>query len=171
MTPTTDRAPFDLTYVTVHGHLGTESDVSVVHMSREEFLDNVRIVVEHGGPPHFGINPDPAKFVDVADELLQTAADMPRFPLGTWMHAQRGCGCVVGEYLIAREIIGREELATGEASVSALLDDLPNGGALYQFGSDIDEHLGNVIRRAGTRDAGNRDATHYHTPQVIVIDD
>jgi hypothetical protein len=46
---------------------------------------------------------------------------MDRFALSTWMDSQRGCGCLVGEYLVARDVLDRE--AYVEAFAEAMRTD------------------------------------------------
>jgi hypothetical protein len=99
----------------------------------------------------------------VIEELRETARSMPRFPLNTWISRSRGCGCVIGEYLIAQKEIGElarqawvEEVAgrpttgwggdTGEdtigtGTVDRLLGYREDGPELVEFGTQIDSRL------------------------------
>lgn len=94
------------------------------------------------------------------EDLLNVAQSMPRFPLGTWISAGRGCGCVVGEYLIARREIeesarqafvaalGADDdgLSVSTDTVTELLMDRPDRSAIVRFGNSVDERLRAVIR-------------------------
>lgn len=85
----------------------------------------------------------------VRDEVMPVAGQMPRFPLGMWLDEDRGCGCVIGEYLVATGEIARAELVRrindNDATVRVLLRDNPNGPALEDFGYAIDDAVKNEV--------------------------
>ncbi len=85
--------------------------------------------------------------VDISDELaaalLATARSMPAFPLNAWIHSERGCGCVVGEYLIAADIVDR---ATPNDTVDDMLDGLPYGNGLRDIGCEVDRQVRDHVR-------------------------
>jgi hypothetical protein len=103
--------------------------VDVAYMPREDFLELVD---------------DQLCVVGLTDEqradLRKTAETMPRFPMDDWINSTRGCGCVVGEYLVAQDILSREDVAAGEMSVDQVLIDREGwDGPLNRFGVAIDE--------------------------------
>lgn len=122
-------------------------EVNVVHMSRERFLEIVNDTLAH----------DPV-YQPIAAQMRVTATEMDRFPLGRWLDPTRGCGCVVGEFLVAQHIIDdrAEWLAnnnTGDlyvlnVNVLKLLRAQPNGEALATFGSMIDRALRGEVSNA-----------------------
>lgn len=129
------------------GHLEQE-EVEAIHMSRARFLELVEETFSKMDLPE-------SRDADLRAELLPVASKMPTFPIGTWLSASRGCGCVVGEYLIARKQIDQhnavlDELAarkatveeylsrSRETSIEAMLEEVPNGGDLLKFGNWID---------------------------------
>lgn len=122
------------------GRLGKAS-VYAVLMDRRVFLDTIdKTLTKY----------DPKLQPAMRDEIWPVAETMTHFPFGTWMDAHRGCGCIVGEYLVAGGIIDRDQFATnpGYTSVHALLNNRHGrdlGGALEDFGNDIDQKLKNLI--------------------------
>jgi hypothetical protein len=76
-----------------------QQEVSVAYVPRSDFLK----VVQHALTCH------PVSDAN-QERLLDTARTMPSFPLGQWVHETRGCGCLVGEYLIAANHMSRAEL-------------------------------------------------------------
>lgn len=155
--------------VELRGYLAAE-EVGVVHMPRQEFLRLLERCIDLVEPEGY----DDVETEDLARvelhaklraELLPVARTMPRFPLGQWMDGHRGCGCVVGEYLVASGAVDRavaaqrqllddgvldltvEEIdALGESlRVDRELDKMGDWGiALYAFGINID----GMVRRA-----------------------
>jgi hypothetical protein len=124
--------------------------VPAVRISRKDFLGVVESVFEHGF-----YDPEQGRYVEypdsVRDKLMPVAETIAVFPFGNWVAPERGCGCVVGEYLVAADIIDREDAAsqTGrlrQNDVEALLREQEDGKALVEFGVAIDEgvqkHLG-----------------------------
>src|ERR687889_713374 len=59
------------------------------------------------------------------DRLVPVARSMPVYPLGEWVTPGRGCGCVVGEYLIAARELDRAMLARTHIDVEDLQGDVP----------------------------------------------
>lgn len=110
--------------------------VSSVRMSRERFVALVEELLESG---EYGDS--------VRDKLIPVADTMPRFPFGAWITPERGCGCVVGEYLVATSEIDRFNLSrmlrqgNQMETVQMLLENNPDGEELQRFGGDIDDKL------------------------------
>jgi hypothetical protein len=75
------------------------------------------------------------------DRLVPVARSMPVYPLGEWVTPGRGCGCVVGEYLIAARELDRAMLARTHIDVEDLLGDEQDGDALLMFGEGIDHRV------------------------------
>lgn len=142
--------------------------VKAVRMSRQTFLSEVADTFERGyydsGPGEWV-----AYSEEVRDKLVPIAETMPVFPLGSWVAPGRGCGCVVGEYLIAADLIDREDAATSagrmrHADVEALLAEQEDGKALIEFGTRIDEALHKRIGVHWYDDVESK-------PVVILIED
>jgi hypothetical protein len=105
-----------------------QQDVTVVFMPRSRFLelvDECADTIEDD----YGVN--------LLPKLRPVAERMVTFPLNTWVDDQRGCGCVVGEYLVAHEIVTREVIEPN-ATVLGLLGADEDGQALLAFGNLID---------------------------------
>lgn len=105
------------------------------------------------------------------EELLPVARQMPRFPMGIWVHPTRGCGCVVGEFLVAtaeleRAVLIESCLDTGGyhpiVSVDRLLSQRPDGSLLRDFGFEIDREMRDELERGGL--------DRYETQSVEIID-
>lgn len=111
----------------------SEETVNAAVITRDEFMEVVENTLAEG------------EFSQaVADKVLPVAQTMTTFPMQNWIHPTRGCGCVVGEYLIAADYIEREAFAHSEGIYDTLVTCLnkdPNGGELRQFGNMIDDHL------------------------------
>lgn len=137
------------------GHLEKQR-IKAVFMPRRDFLDIVQATL------------DDARYADyspIADKVLKTAQTMERFLFGAWLHKTRGCGCLVGEMLVADEVIDvrnrtaahtliddklvRLKLIPSDApSVTSLLKErYPDklGETLIDFGEAIDEALQNHL--------------------------
>lgn len=129
------------------GQIGHIEKVPSIIVSREEFLEHVDAELESVGNP------------ELTAAIRPVAETMPRFPMGTWINEHRGCGCIVGEYLIAKKQIDRAKfiedlilntpvMASEEGAIhetwprinTMILDD-PLGTELMAFGNDIDERL------------------------------
>lgn len=125
------------------GHLRQE-EVDVVRMPRARFLEIVD-----------GLLADP-EFSGLREELRPIAETMPSFPLSDWIDKDRGCGCVVGEYLVARSELDRAQLAqlAGQRAsfkIDALLAENPQGMELEDFGYAIDDGIKDEIDPEGWR--------------------
>jgi hypothetical protein len=126
--------------------------VRSVLMPRADFLALVEDEIDTG--PYAGDARD-----GLRRELLPVAKSMPRFPLGTWLDEERGCGCVVGEYLVARQEIDdfNARVVVADAvgdngqltTVRNLLRENPLGDALFEFGNRIDGRMRNLLRDDG----------------------
>jgi hypothetical protein len=75
------------------GHLQKEF-IEAVYMSREDFLGVVQDTLD-----------SQKDYSLIADKVLKTAQAIERFPFGAWLHTTRGCGCLIGEMLVADEVI------------------------------------------------------------------
>lgn len=84
--------PYRQAKVTV-GHL-EEQTISAVFMPRGDFLDVVQDTLDSD-----------EKYLPIAGKVLETAWSVQRFPMGAWIHETRGCGCLIGEMLVADEVI------------------------------------------------------------------
>lgn len=84
--------PYRQATVTV-GHL-EKQEIGVVFMPRGDFLDVVQDTLDS--------NDD---YFPIVGKVLETAWVVQRFPFGQWIHEARGCGCLVGEMLVADEVI------------------------------------------------------------------
>lgn len=130
----------DYTYEVETLNIGILNQMPVrsVRMPREQFV----ALVEH-------TLTDRGYSDAVRDEVMPVARQMPRFPLGSWLDRDRGCGCVVGEYLVATGEIARAELARrindDDSTVRVLLRDNPDGPALEDFGYSIDAAVKNEV--------------------------
>lgn len=105
--------------------------VPAVRMEREIFMEIVKQALGDYSPA-------------LAERLLPIAQTMTTFPISAWINLSRGCGCVVGEYLVAAEIIERDSHYTSNGIMELLADD-PNGSELVDFGEDIDTRLYNYV--------------------------
>src|ERR1044072_3861744 len=113
--------------------------VATVTMPRADFLAAFDEVVAEGyetwdqSAGKYALKP----FSDeIVADLRHVAESMPHFPLHSWL-TTRGCGCVVGEYLIAHDILKREQ---GPVNVVGLLarDNHTQRDELIKFGEAID---------------------------------
>jgi hypothetical protein len=139
-----------------------EERIKVVFMPRKDFLDVVQATL------------DDARYEDyspIADKVLRTAQIIERFPFGAWLHETRGCGCLIGEMLVADEVIDvrnrtaahipiddelvldvrRKLIPTALQSMTKLLEERyppEHAETLVDFGEVIDEafqiHLDNA---------------------------
>lgn len=131
------------------GILRTEK-IRSVKMTRARFIEIVEETL-------MGYSPD------VHDELMPVAKTMPRFPFSAWINPERGCGCVVGEYLVATSEITRHNLAIEfnhvdtYSTISRMLRSNPIGKELMDFGSAIDTALANELKHSGLVDTNWED--------------
>jgi hypothetical protein len=90
----------------------------------------------------------------VVSELLTTAHTADRFAIGDWVQSERGCGCLIGEYLVARAEIaehndalaGRRFMAANSETTSIeerLFDNhgVAIGAALMDLGYRMDHNV------------------------------
>lgn len=141
--------------------------VRSVEMSRERFVEIVEQTLDDGEYSD-----------DVRDELMPVATTMPRFPFSAWINPKRGCGCVIGEYLVATSEIDRYNLAIEFDipmhrqinTVDSLLRKNPLGEELQRFGGDIDDAMKKEIFRAGLvdMDGGEADMAHAEETDMFV---
>jgi hypothetical protein len=112
------------------GH--TRTWVRCIDIPRDVFVREVLTVLA-----------DEPEFDPIAAQMLRSARTIAVFPFHTWGNAERGCGCLVGEYIIAAEEIEREEVTNN--SVAELIDKRENSTELRTFGSKIDVHLSELV--------------------------
>jgi hypothetical protein len=90
--------------------------------------------------------------------IESTVGAVDRFPLGTWMDVDRGCGCIVGEALVATDAIERDALMLIESDrerdedVPRHIGDLIGKSypfelarALLWFGTEVDTAVGCLV--------------------------
>lgn len=136
--------PYEIEEIEV-GILKTEH-VASVKMPRERFIKLVSELIDEGSYSD-----------SVRNKLMPVAESMPRFPLTAWITEERGCGCVVGEYLVATSEIDRANLSrlihqgtsNQITTVEKLLSQDPDGTELARFGGDIDEKVKQEIFSRG----------------------
>lgn len=88
--------PYEIT-VNDYAAEGFESHViEVIDITRSQYLQLVADVIDSR-------ETDAATHKQVQDILMPVARTMKRFPLGAWI-AGRGCGCLVGEALVASHV-------------------------------------------------------------------
>lgn len=174
------------------GHL-KQADVMAITMPRSIFLRLVGEALDQyrDNPAHWGSDL-PAQLEAI---VMPTARTMERFPLGTWISQERGCGCIVGEALVAAQqleelqapisgtearqiMVDRYEVV----SVSTLLEEafgVDMRDILYSFGIEIDSvvtrHMQDVfgpewdgMERVYDQDDGRLVA---HLSTVVVFDE
>jgi hypothetical protein len=83
------------------GYLDVE-EVAAFHMPRERYLELVDQAVAKARLQHD---------LDVGPLVADTAATQHHFPISEWIDEKRGCGCLIGEYLIASNIVARSDWA------------------------------------------------------------
>lgn len=97
---------YEVEMARLDGPLGSEDDALVVRMPRARFLE----LVEDSHAP-----------APVRERLMEVARTIQRFPLNAWMQPIRGCGCVVGEFLVSEGVDRRGMLAEGFVSNEAII--------------------------------------------------
>lgn len=146
-----------LTKVVTLGYLVPET-VQAVLMPRGDFLGIVEDVLDSN-----------EQYIDIRPEMVKTASTMDRFPLGQWVNARRGCGCIVGEYLVAADIIQREDAAMLDI-VEELTAAFPNTAtALFRFGNKIDEAVRDHLVVSGNFASAHD--TGYEGDTVLLFED
>jgi hypothetical protein len=113
----TEIAPYRQATVTV-GHLEQES-IEAVFMPRGDFLDVVQATLDMVQ----ATLDSEEKYLPIAEKVLETAWSVQRFPFGQWIHETRGCGCLVGEMLVADEVI-EEYNRRVKAGVSVVTEEM-----------------------------------------------
>lgn len=132
------------------GHLRQE-EIDVVRMPRARFLAIVDGLLDEDYP-------------ELRDKLWPVAEAMPSFPLGEWINQTRGCGCLVGEYLIATSELDRVTVAGGPSVVDLIAED-PQGSWLIEFGEEIDRRLKDEVRVL------NKEGWSQRVDAVLITDD
>lgn len=143
--PVADGAPYTTTWQTF-GIVNVE-DVRVAFMPRMRFLELVDDCIKWYAD-EYNAHGDA---IALLPGLREVALEMLTFPLGRWIHEDRGCGCVVGEYLVAREII-RSRDRTEQIPVDDLIEmQYPGapGHLLTEFGMRIDRLVKDDLRTHG----------------------
>ncbi len=125
---------------TINAGFLTPENIPVVVMPRSRFVAIVDELLRDEYP-------------GLREEILPVARTMVRFPLRTWIDKNRGCGCIVGEYLAAQPEIDRYNLAvivrTQPDSIDTMIRNRKNGAELISFGTHIDTVLTNTLAEAG----------------------
>lgn len=128
------------------GHL-QEEEVVTLPMTRAEFCKIVEQVITETMPA--AVPPSP----EVVEQVRETAKTIERFPFSEWVDEIRGCGCLVGETLIAGDMDLRRKLAADEGHNG--YDDLMDmvhaadpSGWLHGFGATIDRRLADHVATA-----------------------
>lgn len=143
----------------VEGRFLTET-LGAVRMPRAVFLREVDACIQKTMPEHTR--------EAVKKAIWPTAETMPRFPIETFM-APRGCGCIVGELLVAEEAVSREDFASARYAVSVgdelrKLHGTELGNWLYDFGLQVDLHFKMHVRR-------DMEQVGSYPFQIILIED
>lgn len=124
---------------TVKGPLATQL-CAVARMSRERFMLLVEQELAFAGLGR----PDGS---GTRERLLAVAQSITNFPLQWWVHPQRGCGCVVGEYVVQFEGLDRTE------SCGTTADDVAMramfGGPIVDFGIALARAIERELQEAG----------------------
>lgn len=150
------------------GHL-KQQKVVAVHMPRKDFLAAVEATLAAGRWD---------RYQGIKGKMRATAKTMDRFPLGTWIDNARGCGCVVGEYLVAADIIQRANAAqvnVDEEIYAAFPERIAD--ALINFGNDVDEQVQNALNDDGSMDVADRLGDEHYAIEgrpldtVVIIED
>lgn len=139
-------------------------DVLAAIMPRADFLDEVDQLLRDN---YDEVHPS------VRERIWPVAQTMERFPMGTWINPTRGCGCLLGEYLVAADLIQRQGFAQdliddveyAHEKLCDLVFELPNGNALWEFGNEIDSRLNMRLCANGVEGHVSGDI------DVIVIED
>lgn len=150
-----------------------EQEVTAVRMPRARFTTIFERTLEDR------FDYDPEIVVALRKELLPVVETMPRFPLGSWVDTERGCGCVVGEYLIASGEQSRKQFVemAGELglilTVDARLSKHPYGTELRAIGLAIDDAISEELDAAGILDRHGdliKDRAHNAVESVEIED-
>lgn len=137
-------APYRVEEIEV-GMLAQET-VRSVKMPRERFLEIVEKTLLKGG------------YESIREDMMKTASAMPRFPLSMWLNPERGCGCVVGEYLVAKSELDRAAYIASNTHdgsivmIDELLEENPLEEELVTFGNAIDRAIARELMNVGIID-------------------
>lgn len=133
----------------VVGVLKQES-VLAVRMPRAQFLEAVDHVLDEM-MVSAGFWYEVSDVEEVRALIRPVAARIERFPLSAWVAESRGCGCLVGEYLIAHDLLSRESAASKGVSYVTVRNVLRSAHAegvtrtLIEFGAAIDSYLRKLV--------------------------
>lgn len=135
------------------GHIDRESVVTA-EMPRDIFLGFVKkSCYEAAKDPDLTEDEEAELERKLIEKLMPVATTMDHFPLSTWINERRGCGCLIGEYLVASRQLERTTLAerihgstwtySQTRSVRMMLEeDEPEFvQPLMEVGSDIDARI------------------------------
>jgi hypothetical protein len=144
--PTMQYEPF--TKITLTVGILAEREVTAITMPHRAFVQLVKDELEtfrgNGGLRESGSRRE--RLSDRrCQELLAVAQRMVRFPLSTWVHKTRGCGCLVGEWLIAHDVMTRAGVNEDFVSVEYRILEQSDGASLMSFGCNIDRAVKAVI--------------------------
>ena len=149
------------------GHFEGQYRVDAIFMPRNIWLQMVESVLDGNISSFFSVENDPYKdYSSIREEMMDTASTMRHYPVGSWLVEGRGCGCVVGEHLIAMDVIERHE-DVDDFSVIRELDQMGDRGrVLKSFGNAIDQAL-----RTHLMKCGNHVFVHGHASVVVFTND
>jgi hypothetical protein len=145
-------------------------ETPVAYMPRRDYLALVDEAIRYAAR---------ATHADAAalrDRLLPTARTMDRFALDDWISMDRGCGCLVGEYLVAADVLDRgdflRETATADEAyrrgdydvdrpevrtyLARIVDDVDVVDALEMVGEEIDALIEDRLLDEGARYTSGR---------------
>ncbi len=127
---------------TIRAGILTTAKINVVKMPRDRFVE---IVTEALDEDDYG---------NFRADMLAVAGSIQRFPLAKWIDPIRGCGCLVGEYLVTTCNESRHHLAAANVDVENIIVAKENGNYLYDFGVAADDALSLHLADVGvvTRD-------------------
>lgn len=132
------------------GYFEEKYPVTVMHMPRQDFLDMVDGLLD--------------RTPQLRTKLRPIAEKMDRFPFSAWIHPDRGCGCVIGEYMVAHDIVTRGEFEPLNVQTLLYEYDPDNADQLERFGILIDEKVRAHVRT-------NLNWGDYSVVEAVVFDD
>lgn len=114
---------------------------------------------------------------EVRSIVWPIALSVPQFPLNEWIDATRGCGCLVGESLVAAGL-DRAKLANmfgnGTADITGLAEDtfgVSAGRGMFLFGVAVDREVRNVLDGSFEAAAAIIEAENRRQDVVVLIED
>lgn len=133
-----------------------EATVWVTFMPRADFLECVEqtFVYDAENGTYY-----PESF---KNKMRTTAQFMDVFAMNDWINEWRGCGCVVGEYLVAHDLLKREDVVSGDVSVIEVLREQEDFLMLDLFGTNIDAMVGYFL--------GEHDVNRVGLDAVVILD-